>query len=53
MIGAERNQRRLLERTRDRFLSYRERCATNQCIAETYRSRLREISDIMANRWRG
>ena len=53
MIGAERNQRRLLERTRDRFLSYRERCATNQCIADTYRSRLREISDIMADRWRG
>ena len=50
---AERDQRRLLERTRGRFLSYRDRCATNQCVAETYRSRMREISDIMASRWRG
>ena len=46
-------QRRLLERTRSRFLGYRDRCATNQCIAETYRSRMREITDIMDNRWRG
>ncbi|MGI8706247.1 MAG: lysozyme inhibitor LprI family protein [Sphingomicrobium sp.] len=46
-------QRRLLNRTRGRFLSFRDRCATNQCIAETYRSRMREISDIMAGRWRG
>ena len=50
---ADRSQRRLLERTRGRFLSYRDRCATNQCVAETYRSRMREISDIMSGRWRG
>ena len=53
MMEADRAQRRLLQRSRDRFLSYRDRCATNQCIADTYRSRMREISDIMANRWRG
>jgi hypothetical protein len=53
LIEADRGERRLLERTRDRFLSYRERCATNQCIAETYRSRMREIGDIMSDRWRG
>lgn len=53
LTQADRGQRRLLERTRDRFLSYRDRCATNQCIAETYRSRMREIGDIMADRWRG
>lgn len=53
LMEADRRQRRLLERTRGRFLSYRDRCATNQCIADTYRSRMREISDIMANRWRG
>jgi len=53
MMQADREQRRLLERTRGRFLSYRDRCATNQCIADTYRSRMREIGDIMANRWRG
>lgn len=53
MMQADRSQRRLLERTRDRFLSYRDRCGTNQCIAETYRSRMREIADIAAGRWRG
>lgn len=53
LTQADRRQRALLERTRGRFLSYRDRCATNQCMAETYRSRMREISDIMANRWRG
>lgn len=53
MMEANREQRRLLESTRDRFLGYRDRCATNQCIAETYRSRMREISDIMSDRWRG
>lgn len=53
LMDADRRQRRLLERTRDRFLSYRERCANSQCIAETYRSRMREMNDIMADRWRG
>ncbi len=53
LTHADRSQRKLLERTRDRFLSYRDRCETNQCIAETYRSRMREIADIMADRWRG
>jgi uncharacterized protein YecT (DUF1311 family) len=53
MSQADRSQRRLLERTRDRFLSYRNRCATNQCIAETYQSRIREIQDIMSDDWRG
>ncbi|HET9811710.1 MAG TPA: hypothetical protein VFP53_08455 [Sphingomicrobium sp.] len=50
---ADRRQRRLLERTRSRFLSYRDRCDTNQCVAETYRGRIREIGDIMSGRWRG
>lgn len=53
MSRADSEQRALLLRTRGRFLSYRDRCATNQCVAETYRSRMREISDIMAGRWRG
>jgi len=53
LTEADRSQRRLLERTRNRFLSYRDRCGSNQCIAETYRSRMREITDIMADRWRG
>jgi len=50
---ADPGQRRLLDQTRDRFLSYRNRCGSNACIAQTYRSRMREIDDIMAGRWRG
>lgn len=36
-----------LRRTRDRFLAYRERCPTDSCIADAYRGRIREISDIV------
>jgi len=50
---ADASQRRLLERTRTRFLSYRDRCATNECVANTYRGRIQEIRDIAADRWRG
>jgi hypothetical protein len=41
----------LLTRTRDSFLIYRDRCTSNDCIAETYRGRMREIRDIMLGRW--
>ena len=44
-------QRALLQRTRNRFLSYRDSCRTNGCIADAYRGRMREISDIMSGRW--
>jgi hypothetical protein len=44
-------QRALLERTRNSFLVFRDRCRSNSCIAETYRGRMREIDDIMARRW--
>ncbi|HUG45580.1 MAG TPA: hypothetical protein VMK31_03590 [Sphingomicrobium sp.] len=50
---ANRQQRSLLQRTRNRFIAFRDRCGTSQCIAEAYRGRMREISDIMADRWRG
>lgn len=53
LSDADGRQRALLNRTRGRFLSFRDRCSTNACVAETYRSRMREISDIMADRWRG
>jgi hypothetical protein len=43
--------RRLLVQTRDRFLMYRDRCGSDQCIAATYRGRMREIGDIVAGRW--
>jgi hypothetical protein len=45
-------QRALLQRTRSRFLSYRDSCRSDACIADSYRGRMREISDIMAGRWR-
>lgn len=44
-------QRVLLERTRSRFLSFRDRCGSDSCIAGAYRDRIREINDIMADRW--
>ena len=49
IAGAD--QRALLQRTRNRFLSYRDSCRNNACIADAYRGRMREISDIMAGRW--
>jgi uncharacterized protein YecT (DUF1311 family) len=52
MATGDRRQQQLLERTRSRFLSYRNRCATNQCIEETYQSRIREIVDIVTGNWR-
>ena len=42
---------RAAERTRDRFLRYRDRCRSDACIADAYRGRMREIGDIMAGRW--
>ena len=50
--SADADQRRLLETTRRRFLRYRDGCRSNDCIADSYRGRIREISDIMAGRWR-
>jgi uncharacterized protein len=48
---ADEEQRALLQRTRTRFLSYRDSCRSKGCIADAYRGRMREISDIMAGRW--
>jgi uncharacterized protein YecT (DUF1311 family) len=44
-------QRALLIQTRDAFLGYRDQCTSNDCIAETYRGRMREIRDIMTGSW--
>ena len=41
----------LLRRTRDRFLAFRDSCGSDACIADAYRGRMREISDIVAGRW--
>ena len=45
-------QQSLLRRTRDRFLGYRDRCPDNRCIGDAYVGRMREIRDIMEDRWR-
>jgi uncharacterized protein YecT (DUF1311 family) len=41
----------LLRQTRDRFLGFRDRCPDQACVADAYRGRMREISDIAAGRW--
>lgn len=51
MSQADAGQRRLLTRTRDSFLRYRDQCTSNACVAETYRGRMREIRDIMSGNW--
>ncbi|MBA2771684.1 MAG: hypothetical protein H0U34_06680 [Sphingomonas sp.] len=50
---ADPQQRGLLQSTRSGFLAFRDRCRSDRCIADTYRGRMREISDIMAGRWQG
>ena len=37
-----------LQRTRNRFLAYRDRCASDACISQAYDGRVEEIRDIMA-----
>ena len=44
--------RAMLLRSRDRFLGYRDQCPSNDCIADTYRGRIREIRDIASGRLR-
>jgi uncharacterized protein YecT (DUF1311 family) len=51
MSAASPQQRALLQRTRDRFLGYRDRCPNNRCIGDAYTGRMQEIRDIMEGRW--
>jgi hypothetical protein len=51
VAGASPDRQALLRQTRDRFLAFRDRCPDGACIAEAYRGRMREISDIVAGRW--
>jgi uncharacterized protein len=44
-------QRTMLQRSRNRFLSYRDSCRSDACIADAYRARMREISGIMNGDW--
>jgi len=40
-----------LRTTRERFLAYRDRCPSRQCMADAYVGRMREIRDIMEGRF--
>lgn len=50
--GADAPTRALLQRSRNRFLVYRDQCPSDACIAQTYRGRIREIRDIASGRLR-
>jgi hypothetical protein len=52
MSEADAGERALLQRTRARFLGYRDSCRSESCMADAYRGRIAEIRDIMAGRWR-
>jgi len=52
MSEADSEERALLQRTRNRFLGYRDSCGSDACIADAYRGRMREIRDIMSGTWR-
>ena len=47
MADADRRTRRELNRTRDRFLAYRDGWRSEGCVAQAYQGRMREIEDIM------
>ena len=47
---ADPGTRAQLQRSRNNFLGYRDRCPSNDCIADTYRGRMREIRDIADGR---
>ncbi|MEO7815128.1 MAG: hypothetical protein ABIR87_06755 [Sphingomicrobium sp.] len=49
---ADPGTRAALQRSRDRFLGYRDQCPSSACIAQTYRGRMREIRDIADGRLR-
>jgi uncharacterized protein len=50
MAQADPEERALLQGTRSRFITVRERCRSDDCIADAYRGRMAEIRDIMAGR---
>lgn len=45
------DQRALLRDTARRFYNFRDRCPTSSCISNAYAGRMREIRDIMQDRW--
>ncbi len=51
ITGASPQEQAILQSTRDRFIAYRDRCPSRQCIADAYVGRMREIRDIMEGHW--
>jgi len=51
LTTASPTQLQQLKSTRDRFLAYRDRCPSRQCMADAYVGRMREIRDIMEGRF--
>ena len=51
LAAARPGQRAMLQRSRNRFLHYRDSCASEACIADADRGRIAEINAIMAGRW--
>ena len=49
--SASPEEKAVLQRTRDRFLAYRDRCPNRSCVADAYVGRMREIRDIMRGTW--
>lgn len=47
IASSDRRTRAMLERSRNRFLAFRDQCPSDDCIADTYRGRMREIRDIV------
>ena len=45
------DQRALLRDTARRFYDFRDRCSTSSCISNAYAGRMREIRDILQDRW--
>ena len=50
MTQADPEERAQLLSTRSRFITFRERCRSDDCIADAYRGRMSEIRDILAGR---
>jgi uncharacterized protein YecT (DUF1311 family) len=48
---ADPEQRAILIGTRNAFLRFRNQCPNSNCVADTYRGRMREIEAIMAGEW--
>jgi uncharacterized protein YecT (DUF1311 family) len=50
LAGGDNQVRAALRRSRDRFLAFRERCGDEACVAQAYRDRMDEITDLAGGR---